>query len=1149
MIKKRENLILNKTRLFLLVSSVFSYLFSISLLVAAESETVSVDEAIANHQLEVEYDPLSHFVSVHDVIHLPKKLMGEPLEFKLHSGLKITSHGDGYQVQRVEENVDSVDKGMDQEKFDGAAPVTLSLYRVTFDSPAAGKDGIILELEYQGKIYHPIQQQGEEYSRGFSQSPGIIETRGVYLAGSTYWIPSFADEYITYDLKISSPKGWRVVSQGKRERSDDIGQRHIDVWAVDTPTEEIYVIGAKFNEYSFDVGAVKAMAFLRSDDEGLANKYLETTAQYMEMYRNLIGPYPYSKFALVENFWETGYGMPSFTLLGEQIIRFPFILHSSYPHELLHNWWGNSVYIDFDQGNWCEGLTAYMADHLIAEQRGTGAEYRRSTLQAFTDYVDEKSDFSLNKFIARDSPASSAIGYGKSAMMWDMLREKVGDANFIKSFQRFYRNNKFKRVSYQQIRQAFESSTGKTLGDFFKQWTQRKGAPELELNNVKVSGSNSDFKLEFTLNQVQLSDAFEMDIPIAVYSEKTVTQHQVKMDSKQQNYSLTLKEKPLKIQVDPQFNLFRKLHFSEIPPSLSKAFGAEKVTIILPSQASAEEKKRYEKLAAIWAKQSEKFEVVIDSAINSLPKDRAVWIFGWNNRFKNIVEKGVAPYGTKIGANEIIFGKTILSNKDNSIVVSSRHPKNNDLVMVWVTVNDDAAVAGLARKLPHYGKYSYLGFTGNEPTNVVKGQWPTVNSPLVVNLIENYDSINVKLPKRSALAKLAPVFSTDRLKKTIEYLASDTLKGRGLGTTELDQAADYIAEQFKLSGLLPAGDEQGYFQEFVVSAGKDKKRVVTRNIVGVIAGSEQDWAEESVVISAHYDHLGLGWPDVAKGNEGKIHNGADDNASGVAVLLELAQTLKSMKPKRNIIFAAFSGEEAGLLGSKYYVKNITKYPVRKIMGVVNMDTIGRLGENKIMVLGGSSAKEWKFIFMGTGFVTGIESEMVSQEINSSDQVSFVDVGIPAIQLFAGTSPNYHKPTDTADKIDYSGLVKVATVAREVVNYLSERDEPLTFKGKKADARGVKNRRQKQARRVSTGIMPDFTFNGKGVQVSAVGVGSPAGKSGVKKGDIITELSGTSVDDLRDYSDELKKHKVGEEIILRIKRDKEILVLHLTLIAR
>ena len=115
------------------------------------------------------------------------------------------------------------------------------------------------------------------------------------------------------------------------------------------------------------------------------------------MYRGLIGPYPYGKFALVENFWETGYGMPSYTLLGPQVIRFPFILTSSYPHEILHNWWGNSVFVDYASGNWCEGLTAYMADHLIQEQRGQGEEYRRDTLQKYRSYVKDGRDFPLTR--------------------------------------------------------------------------------------------------------------------------------------------------------------------------------------------------------------------------------------------------------------------------------------------------------------------------------------------------------------------------------------------------------------------------------------------------------------------------------------------------------------------------------------------------------------------------------------------------------------------------------------------------------------------------------------------------------------------------------------------------------------------------------
>ena len=138
--------------------------------------------------------------------------------------------------------------------------------------------------------------------------------------------------------------------------------------------------------------------------------------------------------------------MPSFTLLGEKIIRFPFILHSSYPHELLHNWWGNSVYVDFSNGNWCEGITAYEADHLISEQREQGDDYRRSTLQKFSNVVDATNDFPLNKFISRHDAASEAIGYGKSMMLMHMLRRAVGEENFKKGFALFYQNFRFKTI-------------------------------------------------------------------------------------------------------------------------------------------------------------------------------------------------------------------------------------------------------------------------------------------------------------------------------------------------------------------------------------------------------------------------------------------------------------------------------------------------------------------------------------------------------------------------------------------------------------------------------------------------------------------------------------------------------------------------------
>jgi membrane-associated protease RseP (regulator of RpoE activity) len=314
--------------------------------------------------------------------------------------------------------------------------------------------------------------------------------------------------------------------------------------------------------------------------------------------------------------------------------------------------------------------------------------------------------------------------------------------------------------------------------------------------------------------------------------------------------------------------------------------------------------------------------------------------------------------------------------------------------------------------------------------------------------------------------------------------------------------------------------------------------LTVKNVIGILPGTNKDLSE-AVVISAHYDHLGLGWPDVRSGNEGKIHFGADDNASGAAVLLELAKSLgKSFKPGRTVIFAAFSGEEAGLAGSKYFVDNFKRFPADKIFANLNFDTVGRLFENKLMILNGNSAREWKFIFMGTEYTTGIPSELIKQELDASDQVSFIRKGIPAVQFFSGPNEDYHKPGDTAEKIDANGLVKVATVVKEVLQYLTERADPLEFTGKTGDGSDENKEPQSsgQGRRVSTGTMPDFSYTGEGVKVASVAEDSPGAAAGLKKGDIIKKVNNKSVKSLRDYSNTLKEFSPGDSVQMEIERD-------------
>jgi hypothetical protein len=1110
------------------------YIFILLNVLIFNSFTIAQNSNIVKHNLSVEINPQTSSVSVTDKM----EFKGEfEKVFLLNSKLTPTIITKGAKLKKVDNTSKAQDVGMDRDVSSDKSDVILTKWIIKSKSQN-------IAISYKGIIKEELESNDANYQRGFSETSGIISDIGVYLAGSTYWVPVFEGALMTFKLETKLPKGWKNVTQGKRTFEEVQGDSHIDIWECNKPQEEVFLIAAKFTEYSHKMNSgIDAMAFLRTPDEGIANKYLEVTEQYMEMYQSMLGNYPYSKFALVENFWETGYGMPSFTLLGEKIIRFPFILHSSYPHELLHNWWGNSVYVDFKSGNWCEGTTAFMADHLIKEQRGAGEEYRRSTLQKFSDYVTPENDFPLSEFIARHDGPSEAIGYGKALMMWQMLRRKLGDENFIKGMKLFYDNNIYKTASYSDIRIAMEKVSGIDLKAFFTQWVNRKSAPELAIKSIKTDTYSGKYRINIDIEQVQKEEAFDIDIPINIATEKGIETFVFNMNSKLQSFQISLDSKPLKLAIDPQYDVFRILNPNEVPPTLNKIWGSKINMIILPSKAEKIQLDIYKELAKQWTTaDNDSFIVVMDKDISKLPETQTAWIFGYENTFATVVNNKLSAYNSSFTTDSIIFdGKKI--NKKNDVILTIPNSNDANRQNIFIATSNPKAIPGLVRKLPHYGKYSYLAFNGDEPTNIAKGQWPVLNSPLVKIFNPKASQISL-IEERKALAEFKPLFSGSRMMKSIEFLASEELKGRGLGTPELDKASEYIADNFKKAGLKPLSDS--YYQEFKHNF-KDKGELKVVNVIGIIEGTDENLKDNPIVISAHYDHLGLGWPDVHNGDKGKIHYGADDNASGVAILLELAKTMgKSVKSKRTIVFLACSGEEAGLIGSRYFVAHSKDYFKGQIFADVNIDTDGSLFDKKLMVLNANTAREWKFIFMGTDYTTGVKTEVIEKELDASDQFAFIEKGIPAVQLFTGATANYHRPSDTYDKIDAKGMVKVATVAKEVAVYLADRENPMPYTGANHKAAATTSSTPKTSRRVSTGTVPDFAFQGEGVKVGSVVPNSAGEKAGLKAGDIIIMLDNDKTPNLKIYSDLLKKHQPGDIVKLTILRDKNEKVISLKL---
>ncbi len=317
-----------------------------------------------------------------------------------------------------------------------------------------------------------------------------VSTHTVFLDESSLFYPVIetrkASPLVIFEMQTITPTGWQVVSEGKRISHIDNGGRISTLWKCDDPMQEIHLISDRYHEYQDRWEDIDLLVFLRHEDPALAKRYLDTAKMYIPFYQRLIGSYPFVKFAVVENSEQTGYGMPSFTLLGSRVIRFPFILHSSYPHEILHNWWGNGAYVKAKEGNWSEGLTTYLADHLLPELDGKGDSYRFQQLMKYTNYVSPENDFPLSQFRSRTDMATQAIGYGKLVMVLHMLRNRVGEKAFLDGLHDFYFDNLFKRAGYKELREAMATHSPENLSQFFRQWILSAGAPQLKLGTVST---------------------------------------------------------------------------------------------------------------------------------------------------------------------------------------------------------------------------------------------------------------------------------------------------------------------------------------------------------------------------------------------------------------------------------------------------------------------------------------------------------------------------------------------------------------------------------------------------------------------------------------------------------------------------------------
>jgi Peptidase family M28/PDZ domain len=387
-------------------------------------------------------------------------------------------------------------------------------------------------------------------------------------------------------------------------------------------------------------------------------------------------------------------------------------------------------------------------------------------------------------------------------------------------------------------------------------------------------------------------------------------------------------------------------------------------------------------------------------------------------------------------------------------------------------------------------------------------------------------------PARRALADLS-------------YLAADAREGRGIGTRGLEQSGTYLAAAFRSIGLTPGAPGKSYFQPFTIAPDApiaihtDAGGKSTRNVIAVLRGRSPARRGEAIVIGAHYDHLGYGGFNAmdAPDSTGKVHNGADDNASGTTALLEVARRLVHRPLDRTVVFIAFSGEELGDLGSDYYVKHAT-VPVDSIVAMLNMDMVGRLRNEKLIVTGAATAQEFPALLDSLNRVGGgprFDLRASGDGWGPSDQASFFAVKRPVLQFFTDLHEDYHRTTDDVDKINIVGLEQVADYVAGLATALANRPAGLTFvdapRPQMASGGGYG---------AYLGTIPDMSESPGGVRISGTHKGGPADQAGLMAGDIITAIGEKTVANLYDMTDALRTHQPGDTVVIAVKRDTTLL---------
>ena len=558
------------------------------------------------------------------------------------------------------------------------SPVNIKIYTDGLDVQAVlyGKKKLPVDRGVYSLKITPEKDLTIIYSAKFQDynSQDIITDEAVSLLNN--WYP-YLDKLAFYRLRVEIDKGFVLVSEAENWKVENRDNRSVYSFEFPYPLEHIHLIGTKkWIVQEKEYNGIKVQTYFFERDKDLSEKFLDKTVQYIKEYEKRIGKFPYKRFAVVENFFPTGYSMPTFTLIGQRIIRFPFVINSSLPHEILHQWFGCSVYVDDQKGNWAEGLTTYLSDYYYAEDK---KHYRKNTILKYLAYG--KPDYPLKDFRGKTDTRSEAIGYGKTMMVFYMLEEIIGKEKFTEFLSQLYTNYRFKKASWEDIKNIVNRITDDDYLWFFEQWVNRAGMPQLDVSVEDHSLKDDGFHIKLSVKQKQ---PYRLKLNVFVKTYLGVEKKTFWISKKEQTLELVTDDEPLEVYVDRDYQIFRDLQWEEINPVVYFTLA--------------------DKNAVVYSQDNMVYVPISGYYREGVLKNPDQF------SYSDIYNKNVVILGGDNPVVKRIFGKK-LPQKTSYVEVFKNPFGDRNVVTVFNLKSVMQAKMAIGR-IKHYGKYSKIVFEG-----------------------------------------------------------------------------------------------------------------------------------------------------------------------------------------------------------------------------------------------------------------------------------------------------------------------------------------------------------------------------------------------------------------------------------------------------